>query len=150
MSNPTLITFIAYFIILLGIGFFFYRRSFSIEDYLLGGRGMGSWVTALSAQASDMSGWLLMGLPGWDRTGVDCRRSVYRYVPELDTRLGSTSGIYSKSQCNYAALLLRGPLQRPDRSVKNRFGDNHPDILRHICIFRACRDRIIVRVNVWC
>jgi len=64
MSNPTLITFIAYFILLLGIGFFFYRRSASIEDYLLGGRGMGSWVTALSAQASDMSGWLLMGLPG--------------------------------------------------------------------------------------
>ena len=64
MSIPTLITFIAYFILLLSIGFFFYRRSASIEDYLLGGRGMGSWVTALSAQASDMSGWLLMGLPG--------------------------------------------------------------------------------------
>ncbi len=64
MSTPTLITFIAYFIVLLGIGFFFYRRSANIEDYLLGGRGMGSWVTALSAQASDMSGWLLMGLPG--------------------------------------------------------------------------------------
>ena len=64
MSNPTLITFIAYFIILLAIGLCFYRRSSSIEDYLLGGRGMGSWVTALSAQASDMSGWLLMGLPG--------------------------------------------------------------------------------------
>ena len=60
MSTPTLITFIAYFIILLGIGFCFYRRSAGIEDYLLGGRGMGSWVTALSAQASDMSG----GLPG--------------------------------------------------------------------------------------
>ncbi|MHC4192133.1 MAG: sodium/proline symporter PutP [Planctomycetota bacterium] len=64
MSTPTLITFIAYFIVLLGIGFYFYRRSANIEDYLLGGRGMGSWVTALSAQASDMSGWLLMGLPG--------------------------------------------------------------------------------------
>ncbi|MHC4541281.1 MAG: sodium/proline symporter, partial [Planctomycetota bacterium] len=64
MSIPTLVTFIAYFIILLSIGFCFYRRSASIEDYLLGGRGMGSWVTALSAQASDMSGWLLMGLPG--------------------------------------------------------------------------------------
>lgn len=64
MSIPTLITFIAYFIILLVIGLCFYRRSSSIEDYLLGGRGMGSWVTALSAQASDMSGWLLMGLPG--------------------------------------------------------------------------------------
>ncbi len=64
MSIPTLITFIAYFIVLLGIGFYFYQRSANIEDYLLGGRGMGSWVTALSAQASDMSGWLLMGLPG--------------------------------------------------------------------------------------
>jgi len=64
MSVPTLVTFIAYFIVLLGIGFYFYRRSANIEDYLLGGRAMGSWVTALSAQASDMSGWLLMGLPG--------------------------------------------------------------------------------------
>ncbi|MBL7189192.1 MAG: sodium/proline symporter PutP [Phycisphaerae bacterium] len=64
MSIPTLITFTVYFILLLGIGFCFYRKSVSIEDYLLGGRGMGSWVTALSAQASDMSGWLLMGLPG--------------------------------------------------------------------------------------
>jgi sodium/proline symporter len=64
MSIPTLVTFIAYLIALLAIGFCFYRRSSSIEDYLLGGRGMGSWVTAFSAQASDMSGWLLMGLPG--------------------------------------------------------------------------------------
>ena len=64
MPIPTLITFIVYFILLLGIGLGFYRKSASIEDYLLGGRGMGSWVTALSAQASDMSGWLLMGLPG--------------------------------------------------------------------------------------
>jgi len=64
MSIPTLVTFIIYFILLLGIGFYFYRRNVSIEDYLLGGRGMGAWVTALSAQASDMSGWLLMGLPG--------------------------------------------------------------------------------------
>jgi sodium/proline symporter len=61
---PTLITFIVYFIVLLGIGAHFYRKSVTIEDYLLGGRGMGAWVTALSAQASDMSGWLLMGLPG--------------------------------------------------------------------------------------
>ena len=64
MTVPTLITFAAYFLILLGIGLYFYRRNQSIEDYLLGGRGMGAWVTALSTQASDMSGWLLMGLPG--------------------------------------------------------------------------------------
>lgn len=49
---------------MLAIGLYFYRRSVSIEDYLLGGRSMGAWVTAFSAQASDMSGWLLMGLPG--------------------------------------------------------------------------------------
>jgi len=64
MTTPTLVTFVAYFLLLLGIGFYFYRRNESIEEYLLGGRGMGAWVTALSAQASDMSGWLLMGLPG--------------------------------------------------------------------------------------
>ncbi len=64
MTTPTVITFVAYFLLLLGIGFYFYRRNESIEEYLLGGRGMGAWVTALSAQASDMSGWLLMGLPG--------------------------------------------------------------------------------------
>jgi sodium/proline symporter len=64
MPTATSITFLIYFVILLGIGLYFYRSSVSIEDYLLGGRGMGAWVTALSAQASDMSGWLLMGLPG--------------------------------------------------------------------------------------
>lgn len=64
MSAPILITFVAYFVILLGIGLYFYGKSQHIEDYLLGGRKMGAWVTALSAQASDMSGWLLMGLPG--------------------------------------------------------------------------------------
>ena len=64
MTTPTLVTFIVYFVLLLCIGLYFYRRSVSIEDYLLGGRGMGAWVTALSAQASDMSGWLLMALPG--------------------------------------------------------------------------------------
>jgi sodium/proline symporter len=64
MLLPTYITFAVYFVILLAIGLFFYGKNVHIEDYLLGGRRMGAWVTALSAQASDMSGWLLMGLPG--------------------------------------------------------------------------------------
>ena len=59
-----LITFVVYFVALMGIGWYFYKKTIHIEDYLLGGRKMGRWVTALSAQASDMSGWLLMGLPG--------------------------------------------------------------------------------------
>lgn len=64
MSIPIVITFMTYFIVLLGIGLYFYGKNQYIEDYLLGGRKMGAWVTALSAQASDMSGWLLMGFPG--------------------------------------------------------------------------------------
>lgn len=49
---------------MLGIGIYYYKKTSNISDYVLGGRGLGSWVTAMSAQASDMSGWLLMGLPG--------------------------------------------------------------------------------------
>ena len=50
--------------VLIGIGIWSMKKTSSTEDYFLGGRGLGGWVAALSAQASDMSGWLLMGLPG--------------------------------------------------------------------------------------
>ena len=53
-----------YLAVLLWIGFLFSKRQESLGDYYLGGRKMNKWVAALSAQASDMSGWLLMGLPG--------------------------------------------------------------------------------------
>ena len=56
--------FVGYLALMLGIGFFFSKRQESLGDYYLGGRRMNKWVVALSAQASDMSGWLLMGLPG--------------------------------------------------------------------------------------
>jgi sodium/proline symporter len=49
---------------MVGIGFKFYNKTANLGDYLLGGRSLGSWLTALSAQAADMSGWLLIGLPG--------------------------------------------------------------------------------------
>ena len=59
------ITMAVYFAILLGIGYYAYRQSTSsLNEYMLGGRSIGPWVTALSAGASDMSGWMLMGLPG--------------------------------------------------------------------------------------
>ncbi len=58
--------FVLYFIAMVAIGVYFFVRSKVItdKDYFLGGRAMGPWVTAMSAQASDMSAWLLMGLPG--------------------------------------------------------------------------------------
>jgi len=65
MELATLVRFVVYLVVLLGIGFYFYRKNVSIEDYLLGGRGMGAWVTALSAQASDMSGRLYEIVPGF-------------------------------------------------------------------------------------
>ncbi|WP_288687892.1 sodium/proline symporter PutP [uncultured Acinetobacter sp.] len=62
--NPTLVTFIFYIIAMLAIGLYAYRATKNFDEYILGGRSLGSVVTALSAGASDMSGWLLMGLPG--------------------------------------------------------------------------------------
>jgi len=58
--------FILYFVVILFIGIYFFVKSKDNgeKEYFLGGRNMGPWVTALSAQASDMSGWLLMGFPG--------------------------------------------------------------------------------------
>jgi len=66
MFNAEIIVFLAYFIILFFVGLIFYFNGSNKdqEDYFLGGRSMGPWVTAMSAQASDMSAWLLMGLPG--------------------------------------------------------------------------------------
>ncbi len=61
-----IVAFILYFVLMLGIGLFFMLKdkNASEEGYFLGGRNIGPFVTAMSAQASDMSGWLLMGLPG--------------------------------------------------------------------------------------
>ena len=64
-DTPVIIaTIVVYMGICLVLGFVAYRRTSNLADYILGGRSLGSWVTAFSAQASDMSGWLLMGLPG--------------------------------------------------------------------------------------
>lgn len=62
--DPTLITFLFYIVAMVVIGLLAYRATSNFSDYILGGRRLGSFVTALSAGASDMSGWLLMGLPG--------------------------------------------------------------------------------------
>ncbi len=64
-ANPQLlITFGLYLVAMVGIGFFAWWRTRNFNDYILGGRSLGGYVTAMAAGASDMSGWLLMGLPG--------------------------------------------------------------------------------------
>ena len=63
-STPMVVTFLVYIFGMILIGFIAWRSTKNFDDYILGGRRLGSVVTALSAGASDMSGWLLMGLPG--------------------------------------------------------------------------------------
>ncbi len=65
MFNAEFIVFILYFVFMIGIGVYFFIRSKNggEKEYFLGGRNMGPWVSALSAGASDMSAWVLMGLP---------------------------------------------------------------------------------------
>ncbi|EKV31744.1 Proline/sodium symporter PutP [Caenispirillum salinarum AK4] len=64
MTGTTAITFIVYLVAMLAIGVAAYRLTSNLSDYILGGRRLGPGVAALSAGASDMSGWLLLGLPG--------------------------------------------------------------------------------------
>ena len=65
MEFGTIFSLALYFIVMLGIGFYAYKKSTSdVSGYMLGGRNLSPSVTALSAGASDMSGWMLMGLPG--------------------------------------------------------------------------------------
>ena len=63
-GTALIVTFSLYILGMVGIGFIAYRYTRTFSDYILGGRRLGSFVVALSAGASDMSGWLLMGLPG--------------------------------------------------------------------------------------
>ncbi len=64
MANSVALAFFAYLAFMICVGVYFSKKSNNLTDYFLGGRKMGSWLTAFSAQASDMSSWLLMGLPG--------------------------------------------------------------------------------------
>ena len=54
-----------YFLMMFGMGVYHMRKEQDLEGYVLGGRKVGPWVSAMSAEASDMSGWMLMGLPGY-------------------------------------------------------------------------------------
>ena len=75
ISTPMLVTFCVYIFGMILIGFIAWRSTKNFDDYILGGRSLGPFVTALSAGASDMSGWLLMGLqalfffPGFPKAG---------------------------------------------------------------------------------
>jgi sodium/proline symporter len=64
LDLTTVITFAIYLAAMVSVGFWVYRRTTNVSDFVIGGRSLNGWVAALSAQASDFSGWLLLGLPG--------------------------------------------------------------------------------------
>ena len=63
-SIVIMVAIFCYLLLMIGIGLRFSKKNVSTDDFYLGGRKLGPFVTAMSAEASDMSSWLLMGLPG--------------------------------------------------------------------------------------
>lgn len=127
MDTATLITFIVYLIGMLAIGIAAYKLTSNLSDYVLGGRRLGPGVAALSAGASDMSSWLLLGLPG----------AVYASggMNQIWIAVGLTIGAYLNWQ--FVAKRLRSYTEKANDSItipdflENRFRD-HKKILRMI------------------
>ena len=111
-------TFIVYICLMMFIGYLAWRRTKNLSDYILGGRRLGSWVTAMSASASDMSGWLLLGLPG------------YAYAAGMEAgwiALGLLVGTYVNWRLVAARLrhysVIAGDSQTLPEFFENRFHD---------------------------
>ncbi len=121
--------FVLYFLMMFFIGFHFYRKNKDISDYVLGGRNLNKWVAAMSAQASDMSGWLLMGLPG----------SAFLLYEGTNSAMWTAIGLAAGTYLNWliVAKRLRKYTQVANNSItlpdyfENRFHDK-----THI--LRAC------------
>ena len=127
INTPIAIMFVAYSALMLFIGFYFYRQNKSIEDYFLGGRSMGPVVSALSAGASDMSGWLLMGLPG----ALYVSGFVDSYIAIGLTIGASLNWIFVAKRLRIYTSVVANSLTIPDY-FETRFSDDK-HILRVVC-----------------
>ena len=100
-----LLAMILYMLAVIAIGIVFARRANKdAESYFLGGRSLGPWVTAFSAEASDMSGYLLMGLPGlayWTGladAGCNLHRPCPGYLSELPHHLPPSAAVQHRGR----------------------------------------------------
>ncbi len=118
-----------YILILIFIGLYFYRKNKNQADYILGGRKVNVWLVSLSAQASDMSGWLLLGLPGL------AYLSIIGATEAVWTAIGLALGTYLNWKI--VAKRLRQYTFKANNSItlpdyfSNRFKDNS-NIIRTI------------------
>lgn len=129
MEAMTALAFVIYFIALIVIGVHFWRVKDrdSMEDYILGGRSFGPYVSAMSAQASDMSGWLLMGLPG----SIVLAGLGQAWIG-IGLLIGSyTSWLFVAKRLRKHSVISKNSLTMPE-FFSNRFGD-HKGYLRIVC-----------------
>ncbi|MFT5396001.1 MAG: sodium/proline symporter [Gammaproteobacteria bacterium] len=118
-QNIIFITFVSYLLMVFVVGWYAWRNTHNLSDFILGGRRLGSWTTAISAGASDMSGWLLLGLPG------------YAYLAGFET-IWIAIGLFIGTCLNWYLVaprlrvnteLLNNSLTLPEY-LENRFKDN--------------------------
>lgn len=121
-----------YMAVVIGIGLYYYKRAGeSTSNYLIGGRSLGPWITAMGAEASDMSGWLLMGLPGV--------AYFYGLSDAVWTAIGLLIGTYlnwlfvSKRLRNYT-YIASDSITIPD-FFSNRFKENKKILMTLAALF---------------
>ena len=119
--DPIYITFVLYLCAMMAIGVATYFRTQSYGEYIIGGRSLGSWVTAISAQAADFSGWILMGLPGAAYASGLGKSSLYICI---------FTAIFAMINWKYVAQRIRVYTEQANNSLtissylENRFQDN--------------------------
>ncbi|MGX3045435.1 sodium/proline symporter PutP [Helicobacter sp. T3_23-1056] len=127
ISFEIAVMFIAYSVLMLYIGFYFFKKNKSTEDYFLGSRSLGPVVSALSAGASDMSGWLLMGLPG----ALYVSGFIESYIA-IGLTIGATlNWVFVAKRLRIYTSVVANSITIPDY-FETRFDDDR-HILRVVC-----------------
>lgn len=139
VSTPLLVTFTVYILGMIVIGLLAYRATNNFDDYILGGRSLGSLVTALSAGASDMSGWLLMGLPG---------AIFLAGISESWIAIGLVIGAYLNWKLIAGRLRVHTELNHNSLTLPDYFTNRFEDQSRLLRIFSAVV--ILIFFTIYC
>ena len=117
-------TIVVYLAAMLFVGFAYSKSNEDSTDFYLGGRKMGPFVTAMSAEASDMSSWLLMGLPGLAYLsrhrfpGLDRHRPGRGHLAQLAHRGPAAAAVHRQPQRHHGAPVFVSALPRPAQSAQ--------------------------------
>lgn len=139
ISTPMLTTFFIYIFGMIFIGLMAYKATHSFNDYILGGRRLGSVVTALSAGASDMSGWLLMGLPG----------AIYLYgISSSWIAIGLIIGAYLNWVLVAGRLRVHTEVNKDSLTLPNYFCNRFNDTSKILRVISA--SIILIFFTIYC